>query len=84
METNSIPSGLGKPVRPIIRILAAIIGFAGLFGLASAAFLFFVGAPDFRFDLNNAVSIFLMALLAAYGTCIGIRGRAPKGILPWK
>ena len=84
MEQKEIPSGLGEPVRPVIRILAALIGFVGLFGLALAAILYFFGAPDIRFDLKTSVDLFLLTLFAAYGICIGVRGRAPTGILPWK
>ena len=75
---------MGKPVRPFIRILAALIGFVGLFGLALSALLFIIGAPDNRFDLEAVAGLILMALLAIYGTCIGIRGKAPTGIVPWK
>jgi hypothetical protein len=84
VAAKSTPSGLGKPVRPLIRILAALIGFVGLFGLALSAYLFVVGAPDSRFDLEAASGLLLMALFATYGTCIGIRGKAPTGFVPWK
>jgi hypothetical protein len=84
MEAKATPSGLGKPVRALVRILAALIGFVGLFGLVLSALLFFIGAPDSRFDLKTAAELFLFAFFAIYGTCIGVRGKAPSGIVPWK
>jgi len=84
METDSTPSELGQPVRPLIRVLAALIGLVGLFGLVSHAVLIYVGAPGYRLELKTAPELFLFAICAAYGVCIGLRGKAPKGLLPWK
>ena len=75
---------MGKPVRPLIRIFAALIGLVGLFGLGLNAFLFYVGAPDIRFEFKTVADLSLLALAAAYGIGIGVSGKAPKGVLPWK
>jgi len=84
MEHKEIPSGLGKPVRPLIRLFAAFIGLVGLFGLGSYAFLFYAGAPDIRFEFKTVAVLSQFALAAAYGIGIGVSGKAPKGVLPWK
>ena len=84
MEPNSTPSGLGQPVRPLIRVLAALIGLLGFVGLVLHAVLIYFDAPGYRLELKTASELFLFALFAAYGICIGLRGKAPKGLLPWK
>lgn len=84
METKSTPSGLGQPVRPLIRVLAALIGLVGLFGLVLHAVLIYFGAPGYRLELKAAPELFVLAIFAVYGICIGFKGKAPKGVLPWK
>ena len=84
MKPESLPSGLGKPVRPLIRILAALIGLVCLISLGLSAFLFFVGAPDIRLETKTVVDLCLSALVAVYAIGIAVSGKAPKGIWPWK
>ena len=84
MESKSTPMGLGQPVRPLIRVLAALIGLACLFALVLDAVLTYFRAPGYQLDIRAAPELFLLALFAAYGICIGVRGKAPMGVLPWK
>ena len=84
MKNESIPSGLGQPVRPFIRILAAFIGLVNLFALGLYGYLFFIGVRDTQFELKTVGELLLLSVLAAYGVSIGIRGKAPNGVLPWR
>ena len=81
---KSTTTGLGQPVRPLIRVLAAIIGSVSLLALVLHAVLTYLGAPGYKLDVSASPELFLFALFAAYGICIGVRGKAPKGVLPWK
>ena len=84
MESKSTPTGFGQPVRPFIRALAAIIGSVSLIGLVLHAVLTYLGAPGYKLDVSAAPELFLLALFAVYGICMGVRGKAPMGVLPWK
>lgn len=84
MQTKSIPTGLGQPVRPFIRIFAALIGLAGLIALALHAALIYFCAPGYRLEMRAVPVLLLCAMFAAYGIFIAFRGKAPVGLLPWK
>ena len=84
MESKSTPSGLGQPIRPLLRALAAIIGSVSLLALVLHVVLTYLGVPGYQLDVSAAPELFLLALFAAYGICIGVRGKAPMGVLPWK
>ena len=84
MKTKSTPTGLGQPVRLSIRILAALIGLAGLITLVLHATLIYFGAPGYRLELRVMPMLLLCAVFAAYGISIAFRGKAPVGLLPWK
>ena len=84
METKSTPTGLGQPVRPPVRFLAAIVGWVCFLALVLHAALVYLGAPGYRLELREAPELLLLAVFAAYGICIGFRGKAPAGLLPWK
>lgn len=81
---REIPSGLGQPVGPLIRVLAALLGLIGVFNLGLAAILFFLGAPIIQLNLMTVADLVISALLVFYGFGIGLKGRAPNGIWPWK
>ena len=61
MESKLTPSGLGQPVRPLIRILAALIGLVCLFGLILHAVLLYFGAPGYRLELKTVADLSLLA-----------------------
>ena len=65
-------------------VLAAIVGWVCLLALVLHAVLVYLGAPGYRLELRDAPELLLLALFAAYGICIGFRGKAPAGLLPWK
>jgi hypothetical protein len=84
MNQNTNVSGLGRPVRPLIRVLAGVIGAAGIVGFALAASLWWLGAPQFRLNVGTAFDLLAFVAMAAYGTSIAVRGKAPRGIVPWR
>lgn len=84
MKTKMTPTGLGQPVRPLIRILAALIVVAGPITLVLHATLIYFDAPGYRLEMRAVPVLLLCAMFAAYGISIAFRGRAPVGLLPWK
>ena len=84
MKQSTTESGLGQPVRPLIRALAGVIGVVGVVSFALGASLWWLGAPQFRLDVETALALAACAALAAYGISIAVRGKAPRGIVPWR
>ena len=84
MKQSTTESGLGQPVRPIIRVLAGVIGVVGVVGFALGASLWWLGAPQFILNVDTAFALISFAALAAYGISIAVRGKAPRGIVPWR
>ena len=68
---------------PILRVFAGVIGAVGVLCAILAVVAWSLGVPN----VINAYNIFCVlvgVVFAVYGISIAIRGKAPRGIVPWK
>ena len=84
MRQVQTPSGLGKPVRPFIRFLAAVIGLVGALGLVLIVFLAYFGAGNLKVEFATVSEILLFGFFAGHGLRIAFTGNAPRGVMPWQ